>query len=487
MPTAAREEALLALGELGDGAVLPSLVARAVTGDVAAVDMLGALGDARAVPHLLGLLGKEPAGGLRVLECAAVRALTDLRAPEAAPVMRAMLEANPLTGWREGMERGALVRELTGALGTLRDEPAAPLFVGILESNGNEYRSVVPIAAWAAGRLRHDGALPSLERLLLSPKEVPSAEAVWAMGEIGAASADTWLRGRAARVLAEMLPVSGLEPGVDVVRLTALAKIHAGAPQRPRAVDLRRALERALWEPAFRQEDTSRRQAWALRSLAELARVWRGTVPGEDDAFFLGHEAVRYFVTRDDHRVRTSALAAFSAWGVPLPRTRRYYAFLLEAIEERGGLAALHDAVRDPLGVFRHNVATRLAERGDPSSVRPLAEAAARLFTEPATSTYEYDDAPLHVVTFVRALARLNRPEGNAVLIEALRSAHHHVRAVVADNAPADPAFVPELMAMLGDPRSFLRSRADRALRALGAPPPSFASTGENPVRVVEL
>jgi HEAT repeat protein len=140
----------------------------------------------------------------------------------------------------------------------------------------------------------------------------------------------------------------------------------------------------------------------------------------------------------------------------------------LDALEARGGLDALHEALRDPLGIFRHNVASRLAELGHASSVRPLAEATARLLAEPATSTYEYDDAPSHLVVFVRALARMNRPEGNEVLIEALRSGHHQVRAVVAENAPEDARFVPELTAMLGDPRSFLRSRAERSLAALG-------------------
>ena len=169
-------------------------------------------------------------------------------------------------------------------------------------------------------------------------------------------------------------------------------------------------------------------------------------------------------MTRDDHRVRRAAEEAFAAWEVPVPATRRYYAFVVEQLEARGGLVALHEALRDPLGIFRHNVATRLAERADPSSVRPLAEATARLFAEPPTSTYEYDDAPSNLVAFVRALAKMNRPEGNDVLIEGLRAGNHQVRAVVAENAPEDERFVPELMAMLGDPRSFLRSRAERSL-----------------------
>src|SRR5207253_1036753 len=104
---------------------------------------------------------------------------------------------------------------------------------------------------------------------------------------------------------------------------------------------------------------------------------------------------------------------AFTKAGVKLPKTRRFYAVVLDELERGFGLEGLHEAVRDPLAVFRHNAASRLAERGSPSSVRPLAEATARLFAEPATSTYEYDDAPMQLVAFVRALAKLNRNPGN--------------------------------------------------------------------------
>ena len=476
-----REEALLALGELGDSSAVPSLVARAVTGDVGAVDMLAAIRDPRAVAPLVGLLQRDPQR-YRLLEAAVVRALVSLEAGSAADALRALLADNPMPSWREGIERGALVKELVAALGTLRDEQAGPALLAVLESTSQEYRAILPLAAWSLGRIRHLPALATLERLLSSPKEPPTCEAIWAAGAIGAAHSEA--RSRAGALLEAL---TGLEPGAEMVRLTALAKVRATPltqpPPRPRTNELRLALERALWEPAFRQEETSRRRTWALRSLEELAssRPARGARKGHDsDPYFLGHEAVRYFVTRDDQRVRRAAEEAFAAWEVPVPATRRYYAFVVEQLEARGGLIALHEALRDPLGIFRHNVATRLAERGDPSSVRPLAEATARLFAEPPTSTYEYDDAPSNLVAFVRALAKMNRPEGNDVLIEGLRAGNHQVRAVVAENAPADERFVPELMAMLGDPRSFLRSRAERSLALLGV-----AATGsDRPPRI---
>ncbi len=474
--TEPREEALHALSEVGDRSVVPGLVARAVTGDVGAVEMLASLGDERAVAPLVSLLQREPQR-YRVLEAAVARALASLGATSAAPALRELLRGNPMPSWREGIERGVLVKELVAALGALRDEQAGPLLLAVLEATSQEYRAILPVAAWALGRIRHEGALGTLERLLSSPKVVTTCEAIWAVGEIGAAHPSA--RERAGTLLDQL---GGNEPGAEMVRLVALAKVRAGLREAPRVAELRRALERALWEPAFRQEESSRRRTWALRSLEELARM-RDARRG-DDPYFLGHDAVRYFVTRDDHRLRRAAQDAFAAWGVAVPATRRYYASALDELEAREGLPALHEALRDPLGIFRHNIATRLAERAHASSVRPLAEATARLFAEPPTSTYEYDDAPSNLVAFVRALAKLNRPEGNDVLIEGLRAGNHQVRAVVAENAPEDARFVPELMAMLGDPRSFLRSRAERSLTSLGMNP---RSGSDPPTRVIEV
>lgn len=460
-----RGELLLALARLGDRAIAPELLARAVTGDAQAVDMLAALGDRAGIRHLAELLDRAPTRSRRY-EAAVVRALAAHGAKDAAPMLRRLLEESPLTGWREGLERGGLVRDIVLALGDLADEAATDQLVTILGSTSQEYRAVLPAAAHALGRLRSLRALPALEALLSSPKEPVSCEAVSAVGLVGQAHASA--REHAAGLLDRL---TGLEPGAEATRLSALAKLRPGRAG-PRSSELRRAIGRALFEPAFRQEETSRRRAWGLRAVEDLASiVERGRARSDAVAPFLGHEAVCHFITRDDHRVRAAAERAFAAWGLSVPKARLYFTFALPDLEQRGGLDALHEAVRDPLGVFRHNVATRLAEIGDPRSTRPLAEATARLFMEPPTSTYEYDDAPPHLVAFVRALAKLNAPEGNDVLIHGLRSESHQVRAVIAENAPDDERIVPELMVMLEDPRSFLRSRAEKSLTSLGALP----------------
>ncbi len=464
-----RDEALATLEDLGDRAILAELRARAEANDASAIDMLVVMRPPNLAPLLVRLL-EATAGRSPAFETAIVRGLVRERALECAPLLRQRLDENPMNNWREGLERGALVRELVAALGELGDAAQAPKLMSLLESTSHEYRGVLPLAAYALGQLRALDALAPLERLLFSPKQPVSCEAIWAVGAIGRAHS------AAAKEAAALLErLVGLEPGAEATRITALYKVNL-AKSAPKTSELRRAIERALWEPAFRQEETARRRVWALRSIEELAELSKSHRLDASLLFF-GHEAIRYFVTRDDRRVRLAAQRAFAAWGLPVPTVRAYYAESLDPLVHSGGLDALVEAVRDPLGIFRHNVATRLAERNDPRSIRPLAEAVARVFAEPPTSTYEYDDAPPHLVAFVRALARMNQPETNDVLLDGLRSDHHQVRAVIAEHAPQDPRFLPELTAMLSDPRSFLRSRAEKTLTSLGALPAPIEPT----------
>lgn len=459
---AAREEALLALGELAPPGLFPELVSRAEAGDIRAVEMLAAMGDRRvAVPTLLSLL-ERPAGRYRWLEAAVVRALAVLDARDAVPALRRLLVTNPLGTWREGIERGPLVRELVAALGRMGDVDSGPITLALLESRSGEYKALAATAAHALGSLAYAPAFGALEARVTSTREPVTPELVWAFGRVAAAAGALQ---RGARALEGL---TTLDPGIEVLRQGALLTLTGDRRGARRRDAFRAAIERALWEPGFRQEDTSRRRAWAFRALADVAAS--GAAP------HVGAETVRYFAAIDDHRVRRAATAAFTAAGLVVPKTRRYYAFVLEEIEARAGRGALRAALSDPLGLFRYNIATFLADRGDLESVGAVAGAAAIAFAEPPTTAYEYDDAPRHLEAFASALARLNTREGNDVLIEALRSGNHQVRAVVAEHAPPDERIVPELVTMLEDPRSFLRARAERALESLGvgrsAPPP---------------
>ncbi len=438
-----REEALLALSAHGHPALVPLLVARALREDLRAIDMLGALGDPRAIAPLLSLLDR-PSQRYRHLETSVVVALRALGASEATPRLLQLLADNPLRDWKEGLERGPLVKELVTTLGVLGDASSAGPILELLVSRSLEVRPFVSACAEALGRLRVAEAAPRLReltRLAATLRDGVPAELVWALGQTAAGA-------EAAETCGLLRSVELADRAGDVVRLAALAKLGERGHER-----FDDALERALWEPGFKREETSRRRVWAFRSLAEVGGA-------EFDM-----DAVRYFVTLDDHAVRQASTEAFRARGQRVPRVRPYFQVELAAIERRG-IEALHQALHDKNGVFRYNVALRLAALGDPSSVAPLIRSIRRLFEEPLTSTYEYDDAPHHLVWFCKALKRMRDPRGNLALIDGLSSTDPHVRAVIADDPPDDPRAIPALVRLLDDPRSFVRTRAERALRA---------------------
>ncbi|MBL9110336.1 MAG: hypothetical protein JNM74_13735 [Myxococcales bacterium] len=439
-----KDEALLALRQHGHPILVPLLVGRALREDLRAIEMLGALGSTRATRHLVGLLDRPPQR-YRHLETSVVGALRALGAREVAPRLVELLAANPLRDWKEGLERGPLVRELVQTLGALEAPCAGPALHELVSSRSLEVRPLVPACAEALGRLEYAPAaerLRELTRLSATLRDGVPTELVWALGQLGFRSAE---ERRASLDLCGGIEL--VDRAAEVVRLAARRKLGDDIE------GFEDALERALWEPGFKRDETSRRRTWAFRSFAEVGGV-------EFD-----RDAVRYFTTLDDHAVREAATSAFRAQGHRVPRVRAYYRFVLPDIERRG-LDALHQALHDPKGVFRYNVALRLSAIGHPSSVEPLVRSLRRIFDEPLSSTFEYDDAPHNLVWTCKALKRMQSARGNLALIEGLRSTDPHVRAVIADDPPEDARVVPELVRLLSDPRSFVRTRAERALRA---------------------
>ncbi len=442
-----REEALLALAELGSSRIVPILVGRARRGDRKAVEMLAALKDPRAVPHLLALLDGK-ADRYHHFDTAVVHALRTHGARGAVPKLLAILARNPLVDWKTGIERGDLVQELVLALGSLGDRGAAPALLKVLAQTNKEYDEVHPLAAGALGALGALEAASALAQRLDRTSEPASAEEIWAYGEICAREpeAHDGARERVARL-------SALDPAAEAVKAAALAKL--GAERAPFAD----AFGHALREPGNRKADTSRQHIWAWRCFGELGG------PSPDVV------TVRQFLTTDDHGVRIAATKALARQGVEAPDARLYFSFGLDARERLGGLAALHEAVGDPWGVFRYNAALRLAKLGNPESVTVLAAAMRGLYDEPVTSTYDFDDPPYHLRWFARALGSFAAPEATACLIEGLASRNHHVRQVIASDPPKDERVIAALVRLLDDPRPLLRSRAQHALEAFKKSP----------------
>ncbi len=442
-----REEALLALAELGSSRIVPILVGRARRGDRKAVEMLAALKDPRAVAHMLALLDGR-ADRYHHFDTAVVHALRTHGARGAVPKLLAILARNPLVDWKTGIERGDLVQELVLALGSLGDRSAAPALLQVLAQTNKEYDEVLPLAAGALGALGAAEAAGPLAQRLDRANEAASAEEIWAYGEICAKDPEAYdvARARLARL-------SGLDAAAEVVRAAALAKL--GGERAPFV----EAFHVALGEPGHRKADTSRQRIWAWRCFGELGG------PSPDVV------TVRQFLTTDDHGVRTAATKALARQGVEAPDARLYFSFALAARERIGGLGALHDAVSDPWGVFRYNAALRVAKVADPSSVPVLVSAMRTFYEEPVTSTYEYDDPPYHLRWFARALGSFAADEATACLIEGLSSQNHHVRQVIASDPPKDERVIAALVRLLDDPRTLLRSRAQHALEAFKKSP----------------
>ena len=187
----------------------------------AAVDLLRALGGEAALPDLRGLLDDaDPA-----VQREALRAIVQIGTNEAYHVLENALETGkPHT-------RDAILR----ALGALRDERAAPLYVYILNHTGY------------TGRLEADyvSALEALGRVAVDERSVSTLKAILERGEWWAPGRTARIRAAAARALramgssgAERVLNEAAEGGSGGVKRAA--KLALAEPSTPRSA-LRRA------------------------------------------------------------------------------------------------------------------------------------------------------------------------------------------------------------------------------------------------------
>jgi len=432
-----REEALLALSQLGSKRVVPLLLSRAVAGDRKAVDMVGALGDPRSIPHLEGLLF-SPSDPYRRLEIAVVSALRRLKAVSTTPTLCRLLEENQLSDWRKGIERGALVREILSTLGALGDLSAQTTLMAALSSQLKEHKELMPLSARALGDLGASNAGDLLISTISSLRSPPSVDFFWALLRISSKHAG-------AHALLQSLSPADLAS--EVVRIAGVGS----------ADEFANAFYKATTEPAYRLSDTLERRAWAWRALGERTDI------------SIRADAITKGVTSDEHEVRGAALRSLRTANRSFPEARYYFRVVVDAIEQEGGDAALGDAVADPLGVFRYNAALKLAAKGAP--MERVAEVARKMFAEPALSSFDYSDPPHALEWFVRALAKSKHPKAHEALLAAFESKNAQVRALAVEHAPADDRTRPLMKRLLADESALVRGRSEKALaRSLGSP-----------------
>lgn len=154
-----RAEAASALGALGAAEGLPALLKalgeRSIAVRTRVVDALGGFRDRRAIEALSGVLDDPRAGGLKVR---AIHALGGTGPAAAAPLLRALARAE------SDFERIAIVDAL-GAVGA--PEAAKPL-ERLLERAGDNVELRVRVAV-ALGAISDGSAVPTLIRLLEDP------------------------------------------------------------------------------------------------------------------------------------------------------------------------------------------------------------------------------------------------------------------------------------------------------------------------------
>jgi HEAT repeat protein len=181
----------------------------------AAVDLLRALGGEAALPDLRGLLDDtDPA-----VQREALRAIVQIGTDEAYNVLEKALE----TGKQHTRE--AILR----ALGALRDERAAPLFIYILNHTGYK------------GQLEADyvSAIESLGRVAVDERSVTTLKEILERGEWYARNRTARIRAAAARALramgssgAERVLNEAAAGGSGGVRRAAKAALAEPAPAR---------------------------------------------------------------------------------------------------------------------------------------------------------------------------------------------------------------------------------------------------------------
>lgn len=173
-----RRAAAVALGQLGDGSMVPALIEALRDGDTyecqAAAEVLGQLGDASAVPALIDVLRDGDNHEYRV----AATALGRLGDASAVP---ALIEALRDRDAYEG-------RLAAWALGQLGDASAVPALIEALRDRDYTLRTA---AAAVLGQLGDASAVPALIDTLKDPMAMAETQeaAAAALGQLGDVSA----------------------------------------------------------------------------------------------------------------------------------------------------------------------------------------------------------------------------------------------------------------------------------------------------------
>jgi len=425
-----RRSAVEVLGRLGDSrAVEPLLAALADSSSTvreSAAAALGQSGDPRAVESLIANLGDFGRSS-----DAAVEALVELGDIAVAPLIKALQVPNEKV-------RASAAR----ALGCLGNSRAIDSLIGALKS-GNLLvgsRDVSEAAAWSLGEMGDSRAVPELIDVLENERWTLRDEAAVALGKIGDA--------RAFAPLVALLRTSDLNDDYGFGRAAAAEALgHLGDP---RGVD---PLIAAL---KFRNEYVRRSSAGALGQLGDSRAV----------------EPLIAALKDSDFKVRKSAASALGQLA-----DQRAVEPLIATLEDP------QSKVQDKAAESLLKLGTPTGNLGDKRATDPLLLALATLGPDTrnqvAVQLDKWGDSLGLLINrsltgdqeAMDALADLKDPRVVPILISAaLQHYDEKVRASAAESLKNlhDPRAVEELIAAFKDWR--VREKATTALEILGAP-----------------
>jgi len=445
--------AVEALGKIGNAAAVPGLLHALRSADAevrrAAAEALGRIRDVGAVPGLVKALDDVVAR----VRAAAEESLKQIDGEEVvAGLLRALGDAN----WevRRAAETSGQIGDAAVVAGLLRalgdankdaDMRAAAAWAlgwiggkeavaGLLEALGDTEARVRAAAAKALGKIGNAAAVPGLLEALGDSEWQVRWAAAWALGQI-----------RDAAVVAGLLRALGdANKDVDVRAAAAWALGWIGGKEV--VARLREALDDA--EARVREA-----AAWALEQIGAPA------VPGLREALSDAEARVREAAAWALGRIgdKEAVLGLLRALGDANEWTRRVAAKALGRIGDKEAVPGLLRALGDANADVREAAAEALGEIGDTAAVPGLLHA--------------LDDADAYVrEAAAEALGRISDQAAVEGLLRALGDAKWWVRRAAAEALEriGDQAAVPGLLHALDDANADVREAAAAALGEIG-------------------
>lgn len=419
-------EACECLSELGDKRLLPLLVGKLYQGGPEAYHSSRILlkwTNPQVAEAVFPLLHKE--NHYHVDQTRAVQILTAVGFPKAAPIIAHFLTHYRLDkDFSESMMHVTFLGVCLAFFKKWPDPAASQALQFILFQKHNRYICLRGIAAVALAKLQEVSILPKLlkQKIWVSTNE--DADLIWALGELGK-QAQPKEKKQICKFLQNISPQIEMHYGIAQAALQKL-----GVETK----DLQNSIQRMLSMPKHGRDDTIHQRTWALRIIEE----------SKDLPISLAYP----HLYSESPMIRKQALSAVKARGAKIPPIHKYYRFVLDDLYTQGGLEALHQALLDEQGLFRYNIAFKLADLQDPRSAEPLCIQIQKHLQHWESWTAD-KEGPSEFDWLVRALIRLGPLQEISVKIILTCLTHENKNVkdpILREKLPSDERLIPGML-----------------------------------------